>query len=94
MQVQLLGKDFLHINDVGSELGDNAAFELLQIQLGADKIYNGVRTELLGDGSNFNAAIGYYGRHGQTVDMNFIANHYGKKTTCEMTADGVLQGRC
>ena len=23
--------------------------------------------------------------------MNFIANHYGKKTTCEMTADGVLQ---
>lgn len=24
--------------------------------------------------------------------MNFIANHYGKKTTCEMTADGVLQG--
>ena len=74
------------------ELGDNAAFELLQIQLGADKIYNGVRTELLGDGSDFNAAIGYYGRHGQTVDMNFIANHYGKKTTCEMTADGVLQG--
>lgn len=37
VQVQLLGRDFLHINDVGSELGDNAAFELLQIQLGADK---------------------------------------------------------
>ena len=92
MQVQLLGRDFLHINDVGSELGDNAAFELLQIQLGADKIYNGARTELLGESSDFNAAIGYYGRHGQTVDMNFIANHYGKKTTCEMTADGVLQG--
>ena len=79
VQVQLLGKDFLHINDVGSELGDNAAFELLQIQLGADKIYNGVRTELLGDGSDFNAAIGYYGRHGQTVDMNLLPTTTAKR---------------
>ncbi len=63
VQVQLLVEIFLHINDVGSELGNNAAFELLQIQLGAEKIYNGVRTELLGDGSDVNAAIGYYGRH-------------------------------
>ena len=92
VQVQLLGKGFSHLNDVGCELADNAHFEVLQLQLGADKIYNGVRTELLGDSSDFNAAIGYYGRNGQTVDMNFIANHYGKKTTCNMTADGVLQG--
>ena len=79
MQVQLLGRDFLHINDVGSELGDNAAFELLQIQLGADKIYNGARTELLGDCSDFNAAIGYYGRHGQTVDMNLLPTITAKR---------------
>lgn len=92
VQVQLLGKDFMQLNDVGCELGDRAGFELLQLQLGAQKIYNGVRTELLGEAADFNAAIGYYGRRGQTVDMNFIANHYGKKTTCEMTADGVLQG--
>ena len=82
----------MQLNDVGCELGDNAAFELLQLQLGSKRIYNGVRTELIGEAADFNAAIGYYGRQEQTIDMNFIANHYGKKTTCEMTADGVLQG--
>lgn len=92
VQVQLLGKGFTHLNDVGSELAEGAHFEVLQLQLGAAKIYNGVRTELIGDNSDFNAAIGYYGRNAQTIDMNFIANHYGKKTTCAMTADGVLQG--
>ena len=92
VQVQLLGKGFVNLNDVGCELADSASLEVLQLQLGADKIYNGVRTELVGDNSAFNAAIGYYGRNAQTIDMNFIANHYGKKTTCEMTADGVLQG--
>ena len=92
VQVQLLGRGFINLNDVGCELAAGAHFEVLQLQLGASKIYNGVRTELLGDSSDFNAAIGYYGRHGQTIDMNFIANHYGKKTTCNMTADGVLQG--
>ena len=91
VQVQLLGKEFVHLNDVGSELAENAHFEVLQLQLGADKIYNGVCTELVGDSSNFNSAIGYYGRNEQIIDMNFIANHYGKKTACEMSADGVLQ---
>ena len=92
VQVQLLGQSYVQLNDVGCELGDNAAFELLQLQLGSKRIYNGVRTELIGEAADFNAAIGYYGRQEQTIDMNFIANHYGKKTTCEMTADGVLQG--
>ena len=92
VQVQLLGQEFVQLNDVGCELGANASFELLQLQLGAKRIYNGVRSELLGEAADFKAAIGYYGRHGQAIDMNFIANHYGKKTTCEMTADGVLQG--
>ncbi|MDY4920805.1 MAG: SufD family Fe-S cluster assembly protein [Phascolarctobacterium sp.] len=91
VQVQLLGHDFVHLNDVGAELGANARFEVLQLQLGAKKAYNGVRTELVGDGSSFDAAIAYYGRAGQHIDMNFIANHYGKKTECNMTADGVLK---
>ena len=91
VQVQLLGREFLHLNDVGADLAADARFELLQLQLGADRIYNGARTELKGDGSSFDAAIAYYGRRGQRIDMNFVANHYGKKTDCNMTADGVLQ---
>ena len=91
VQVQLLGRDFVHLNDVGSDLAAGASFEVLQLQLGGTQIYNGVRAELTGEGANFDAAIAYYGRHGQRIDMNFVANHHGKKTTCNMTADGVLQ---
>lgn len=91
VQVQLLGGGFVHLNDVGSELGDGARLEILQLQLGGSKAYNGVRTELTGEGSSFEAAAGYYGRRGQRIDMNFIANHYGKNTACAMNADGVLQ---
>lgn len=91
VQVQLLGSGFVQLNDVGSELQEKASLEVLQLQLGAARIYNGVRTELMGDNSNFDAAIGYYGRHWQHLDMNFIANHHGKNTTCNMDADGVLQ---
>jgi Fe-S cluster assembly protein SufD len=91
VQVQLLGRGFVHINDVGADLAEAASLEVVQLALGADKIYDGVRAELTGEGSSFNAAVGYYGRRGQALDMNFIANHYGKKTTCTMSADGVLQ---
>ncbi len=91
VQVQLLGKGFHHLNDLGAELVGNASLDVLQLQLGGKEIYDGVRTELRGDNSNFTAAIGYFGRRGQKIDMNFIANHYGKQSTCTMTADGVLQ---
>ncbi len=60
-------------------MAEDARFEVVQLQLGAAKIYNGVRTELNGDQSSFNAAVGYYGRHKQHIDLNFIANHYGKE---------------
>lgn len=92
VQVQLLGRGFAHLNDVGADLSANASFELLQLELGAGEIYNGARAELRGEGAAFDAALAYYGRHGQKLDFNFIANHYGRKTTSEMSADGVLAG--
>lgn len=91
VQVQLLGSGYTHLNDVGALLDTDASFALVQLELGAGAVYNGVRSELVGEGSDFDAALAYYGRQGQTLDMNFIANHYGKRTTCAMTADGVLQ---
>ncbi len=90
-QVQLLGNGFTVLNDVGTYLNNSARFESVQLQLGANQIYNGVRTELKGVESSVDNAIAYYGRAGQRIDMNFIANHYGKKTTSNMIADGVLQ---
>lgn len=91
VQVQLLGRDFLQLNDVGAELQENAFLDIVQLQLGAGRIYNGARAELKGDNSRFECAVGYYGRSGQHLDMNFVANHYGRKSASVMKGDGVLQ---
>ncbi|MDY6029371.1 MAG: SufD family Fe-S cluster assembly protein [Acidaminococcaceae bacterium] len=91
VQIQLLGKNFLHLNDVGAELKKDSSLDVVQLQLGASKIYNGAKAKLAGDSSNFSCSVGYYGREGQHLDMNFVADHYGKKSTSFMTGDGVLQ---
>lgn len=91
VQVQLLGRGFAHLNNVGASLGAGASFELLQLELGADAVYSGARAELVGDGSAFDAAVAYYGRRRQRLDFNFVSDHYGKGTRCSMTADGSLK---
>ena len=47
-------------------MAEDARFEVVQLQLGVAKIYNGVRTELNGDQSAIlMQRVGYYGRHKQ-----------------------------
>lgn len=91
VQVQLLGREFLHLNDVGCLLAEGARFEALQLQLGGKELYNGVLASLQGEGAAFDAAVGYCCRGSQRLDMNFVADHYGKKTVSNILAGGVLQ---
>jgi len=90
MELQLLGNGFTHINNIQATLGKQAKFELLQLELGAAKAYAEVITELVGEQSDFQADLGFYGRKEQVLDINYVANHYGKKTNCNMVAEGVL----
>ena len=41
--VQLLGSGFVHLNDIGCEAGENSAIEIAQLELGADKIFQGIK---------------------------------------------------
>ncbi len=90
VQVQLLGKDYTLLNDIGAECEDGAQFEVLQLFLGSSKTYSGCLTDLKGKESHFKADIGYQGKDSQRYDMNYVAVHKGKKTVSEMNADGIL----
>lgn len=91
VQINMMDDGKTLLNDVGCVCRDNARFELLQLFTGKSNVYNGVRTELTGDGSAFDAKIGYIGQNEQLIDMNLVINHIGRNTECNITADGALK---
>ncbi len=91
VQVQALGNEFRFLNDIGGECEENGEFKLIQLVLGGKESYIGNRTELIGDGSNLETKIAYRTRKDQLLDMNYISNHHGKKTLCDIKANGVMK---
>ena len=91
--VQVLDNGFTCLSDIGTTCADGASFELTKLELGSGKLYAGAAADLIGKGSNFTARIGYLGQGEQRLDMNYVARHRGKKTTCEMDSTGVLAGK-
>ena len=79
------------LNDIGSRCSDNARFELVQLFLGEGSFYDGIRTDLKGNKSEFICNIGYFGVDRQNIDINLISNHIGKKTNSEIGVDGALK---
>lgn len=66
-------------------------FELVQLFIGEGSLYDGIRTDLKGNKSEFICNIGYFGVDKQNIDINLISNHIGKKTNCEIGVDGALK---
>ena len=70
---------------------ENGQVELVQILLGRGDVFSDGHYELNGDGAGFTAGIGYLGQKQQTVDINLAVNHWGQKTTSEISAAGALK---
>ena len=90
--VQLLGKKACALLDIGGVCEKDASVELLQIQLGAEKLYAGCLMELAGAHSSFKTNVGYLAGNNDRYDMNYVARHIGKKTESQMDANGILKG--
>ncbi|WP_294372890.1 SufD family Fe-S cluster assembly protein [uncultured Clostridium sp.] len=93
VQVQLLGNECIHLNDIGGRCEDGAAIEIEQIILGGGCRYSGCMVDLYGEKSCMNADIAYVGIENQKLDMNYIANHKGKKSKSEINVKGVLDNK-
>ena len=63
----------------------------MQLFIGKGHVYNGVRTDLKGERADFQVQTGYLVQNTQLLDINYIVNHIGKKTTSNVTADGTLK---
>ncbi len=90
IKVQLLGKNFVQIDDTDGECGENAKIEVTQLELGGSKVYDQVRTNLNGFSSKFKSDTAYITENGQLLDMNYVINHFGQKTDTKMLVKGVV----
>lgn len=93
IRVQTLDDSWMDLDDMGLFLADGSAIEIDQTVLGAGKTYTGLAGDLRGDGSDAHVVTRYLGHGDQELDFNYILRHHGKKTTCNLYANGVLAGK-
>ena len=88
---QLMGRDSLCLTEIGGTCADEAQVNLTRLELGGKSAYSGTNLDLLGKAASFNAEVGYHGRAGQVLDMNYVALHHGAQTNSLMEANGTLE---
>ncbi len=93
VQVNYLGAGYDFLNDIGGEVDEEGDFQLIQLILGGQNNYYGSFTELSGKKANLTTDIGYIVTGDHKLDMNYVANHTGRKTNCDINADGVLRNQ-
>ena len=91
VQIQDTAPDSLLRLETAGQCAENGQVELIQVLLGRGDVYSDSHFALNGDGAGFRAGIGYLGQRRQTVDMNLVVNHWGRKTTSEINAAGSLK---
>ena len=90
VRVQMLGGGFTHFDDIGAVLRNDAQFDLVRLECGTDKAFNGCAVNLLGDDAAFTCEVGYLARRKQTYDYNYVTTHRGKRTSGVMHFHGVM----
>lgn len=90
VKVQFLGGEFVQVDDTATYAAENSEIELTHVELGASKVYVGAGCNLKEYKGAFKSDLGYYLKGEQFLDMNFIVNHFGKKTSCKMKVSGSL----
>jgi FeS assembly protein SufD len=93
VQVQLLGSQCVHFDNIGAAAGKGASIDIIQAELGAGKVFSGIKTRLDGTGSNLDINTIYFGDGSRSIDMNYLAEHAGCKTKSEIHVGGALLDR-
>ena len=88
VQVFLQGEGQPLLNDVGCICGEQAKFDVLQLFIGKGDFYNGIRTDLKGNGAETTKDLG---QKSQLLDLNLVVNHLGQKTNSLIKVDGILK---
>ena len=93
VQIREAGSDRTDVSSIKVRCGAGAVFRWYRVVLGGKATYDNCSAELAGDGSRFEANIGYRLEDDDILDVNCEAIHTGKKTESLIKASGVLFDR-
>lgn len=82
------------VEDSGFVLDDDARVTVRHVVLGGSFTATGLAADLRGDRSRIDIDTSYLGAGADERDFNYIVRHRGKKTECNLDANGVLTGTC
>lgn len=91
--VNLLEKNAVHYDAIGTDVAENARLEVVQIELGADRTYTGTYNILGGRKSECKGYVGYAAKDEQSLDINYVVRQTGKETNSEMYVSGVVMDK-
>ena len=91
VQLQLSKQGSMIHTDVRGYCDESGHIDIVQFFLGEGDIYSDNHVDLNGRYSGLNHDIGYIGQHRDTIDINVVANHYGRESTSEIVVSGALK---
>lgn len=86
------GEGVTCVEDSGFILDDDARVTVRHVVLGGSFTATGLAADLRGDRSRIDIDTSYLGAGADERDFNYIVRHRGKKTECNLDANGVLTG--
>ena len=90
VQVQLFSDGCAHFDNVGAFAEEGGSIDIIQAELGGRNAVSGVKTRLEGEKSTLNMDTIYFGDRSRSIDMNYVAEHIGRKTKSEIHVVGAL----
>lgn len=90
VQIGGFDRDYSFYSNVQAQCDEGAQLLMTTVILGAGKTYLGANAALVGDSSAFDTHTAYILADGMQLDMNYVADHTGKRTLSEIKADGVM----
>ena len=88
-----LSNDQSHIyNATAVKAEENAAVRMVRIELGGSSSVAGAKCILDGSGSSFRIDTAYFADGNRYLDLNDVADFYGKETFADIEAKGIIAG--
>ncbi|QTQ11601.1 SufD family Fe-S cluster assembly protein [Treponema parvum] len=92
-KIQFLGQKTAYLSDIGALEKRDSKLTLIRGNFGAEKSWLGSKTSLKGDGAEIESKLAYMTDDSQTLDINDIGIHYGKRTVSGFNSQGVMLGK-
>lgn len=93
MSTQTLDDSWIALDDAGIVADERARVQVRHTVLGAGRSYTGLDADLRGDDARLDIDTRYLARGDQQRDFNYVAHQRGRRTVCNLDANGVLAGQ-